>query len=51
MNPCIYVYKENIKYDGSPDKLKLRIVVIGDLKNKYLIGDTWSPTSSINTFK
>ena len=34
------VYKANIKYDGSLDKFKLITVVIGYLKNKYLIGYT-----------
>ena len=41
VNPCMDVHKENIQYDGSLDKLKLIIVVKGDLQNKYLIGDTW----------
>ena len=34
VNPCLDLKKENIKSDGSIDKLKLRIVVRGDLKNK-----------------
>ena len=29
--PFMAVYKANIQYDGSLDKLKLRIVVRGDL--------------------
>ena len=41
VTPCIYVYKANIQYDGSLDKLKLRIEVRGDLQNKELVGDTW----------
>ena len=45
------VYKAKIKYDGSLDKLNLRIVVREDLKNKELVGDTWSPTSSTRTLK
>ena len=45
------VYKYNIKYDGSLNKLKLRIVVRGDLQNKELVGDTWPPTASIRTLK
>ena len=36
------VYKANINSDGSLDRLKLRVVVRGDLQNKELIGDTWS---------
>ena len=45
------VYKAKIQSDGSIDNLKLRIVVIVDLKNKELVGDTWSPTASIRTLK
>ena len=37
--------------DGSLDKLKLRILVIGYLKNKELVGDTWSPTASTRALK
>ena len=44
-------YKENIQPDGSLDKLKLRIVVRGDLQNKNVILDNWSPTSSMITLK
>ena len=35
------VYKASIQSDGSIEKLKLRIVVRGDLQNKELVGDTW----------
>ena len=31
---CMDVYKAKNQFDGSLDKLKLRIVVIGDLRNK-----------------
>ena len=51
VTPCMDVYKANIQYDGSLDKLKLRIVVRGDLQNKEMAGDTWSPTASIRTLK
>ena len=34
VTPCMDVYKANIQYDGILDKLKLRIVVRGDLQNK-----------------
>ena len=43
VTPCMDVYKAKIQSDGSLDKLKLRILVRGDLKNKELVGDTWSP--------
>ena len=45
------VYKAKIQSDGSLDKLKLIIVVRGDLKNKEMVGDTWSPTASMRTLK
>ena len=40
-----------IQSDGSLDKLNLRIVVRGDLQNKEIVGDTWSPTASMRTLK
>ena len=43
------VYKAKIQSDGSLDKFKLRIVVIGDMQNKEMVGDTWSPTASMRT--
>ena len=51
MTPCMDVYKSKIKSYGSLDKLKLGIVVRGDLQNKELVGDTWSPTASMRTLK
>ena len=48
---CMDVYKEKNQYDGSLDKLELIIVVRGDIQNKELVGDTWSPTSSMRTLK
>ena len=51
MTPCMYVYKAKIQSDGSLDKLKLRIMFIGDLQNKELVGDTWSPTASMRSLK
>ena len=51
VTPCMDVYKAKIQYDGSLYKLKLRIVVKGDLQNKELVGDTWSPTSSMKNLK
>ena len=51
LTPCMDVYKAKIQYDGSLDKLKLRIVVRGYLKNKELVGDTWSPTACMRTLK
>ena len=51
VTPCMDVYKAKIQSDGSIDKLKLRIVVRGNLQNKEMVGDTWSPTASMRTLK
>ena len=51
VTPCMDVYKAKIQSDGSLDKLMLRIVVRGDLQNKEMVGDTWSPTASMRTLK
>ena len=51
VKPCIDVYKEKIQSDGSIEKLKLIILVRGDLQNKEIIGDTWYPTASMSTMK
>ena len=32
--PCIDVYRDKIQYDGSLYKLKLRILVRGNIQNK-----------------
>ena len=45
------VYKANIQSDRILDKIKLIIMVRGDLQNKELVGDTWSPTASMGTLK
>ena len=51
MTPCMAVYKAKSQSDGSFDKLKLRIVVKGDWHNKELVGEIWSPTSSMSNLK
>ena len=51
MTPCMDVYKAKIQYCGSLDKLKLRILVRGDMQNKELVGDTWSPIASMSNLK
>ena len=48
---CMDVYKAKIQYNGTLDKLKLIIVVRGDLQNNEMIGDTWYPTSSMRNIK
>ena len=37
VTPCMDVYMAKIQSDGSLDKLKLRIVVRGDLQNKEMV--------------
>ena len=51
VTPCMDVYKAKVQYDGSLDKLKLRILVRGYFQNKEMVGDTWSPTASMKTLK
>ena len=51
MTPCMDVYKAKIQSDVSLDKLRLIIVVRGDLHNKELVGNAWSPTASVRTLK
>ena len=51
MTPCIDFYKAKIQSDGSLYKLKFTIAVRGYLKNKELVGDTWSPTAYMRTLK
>ena len=51
VTPCMDVYKAKIQSDESIDKLKLRIVVRGDLQNKEMVGYPWSPTASTRTLK
>ena len=41
VTPFMDVYKEKNQSDGSLDKLKLNILVRGDLQNKEMVGDTW----------
>ena len=51
VNPCMDVYKAKIQSGESLDKLKLRMLVRGDLQNKELVGDTGLPTASMRTLK
>ena len=51
VTPFMDVYKEMFHSDSSLEKLKLIIVVRGDLHNKEIIGDTWAPTESMSTLK
>jgi hypothetical protein len=40
------IFKVKIKSDGSLDKLKMHMVVQGDLQDKNITEDKWSPTAS-----
>ena len=48
MHVCL---KSKIQSDGSIDKVKLIIVVRGNMQNKELVGDTWSPIASMSNLK
>ena len=48
---CMDVYKAKIQSYGTLNKLKLIIVVRGYLKNKEIVGYTWSPTASMRNLK
>ena len=41
LTPWMHVHKEKNQSDGSLNKLRLRILVRGYLRNKELVGDTW----------
>ena len=51
VTPYIDIYKINIQYDGSLDKLKLITIIRGYFNNKEMIGDTWASTASTITMK
>ena len=51
VTPCMDVYTAKIQSDGSIDKLKFIIVVIGDFQSKEIIGYTWYLTESTRTLK
>jgi hypothetical protein len=49
--PVMEIFKVKVKSDGSLDKLKTRMVVRGDLQNKNITEDKWSPTASFRSLK
>ena len=51
MTPFVDIYNVNIQYYGSIEKLKLIIVVRGDLQDTEMIGDTWYTISSMRNVK
>jgi hypothetical protein len=44
--PAMEIFKVKVKSNGSLDKLKTRLVVRGDLQDKNITEDKWSPTAS-----
>jgi hypothetical protein len=49
--PVMETFKVKVKSDGSLDKLKCRLVVRGDLQDKNITEDKWSPTASFRSLK
>jgi len=49
--PVMETFKVKVKSDGSLDKLKCRLVVRGDLQDKNIMEDKWSPTASFRSLK
>jgi len=49
--PVMETFKVKVKSDGSMDKLKMRLVVRGDLQDKNITEDKWSPTASFRSLK
>jgi hypothetical protein len=49
--PVMETFKVKVKSDGSLDKLKMRLVVRGDLQDKNITEDKWSPTASFHSLK
>jgi len=47
--PVMETFKVKVKSDGSLDKLKTRLVVRGDLQDKNITKDKWSPTASFRS--
>jgi hypothetical protein len=49
--PVMETFKVKVKSDGSLDKLKCRLVVRGDLQDKNITENKWSPTASFRSLK
>jgi hypothetical protein len=49
--PVMETFKVKVKSDGSLDKLKARLVVRGDLQDKNITEDKWSPTATFCSLK
>ncbi len=51
VTPTMETNRVKLGSDGKLDKLKVRVVVRGDLQNKTLTEDKWSPTASFCAMK
>ncbi|MGH7974584.1 MAG: hypothetical protein ACREBR_03580 [bacterium] len=51
VTPCMDTYRAKLKSNGTLDKLKVRIVVRGDLQKQQSHEDTWSPTASVKLLR
>jgi hypothetical protein len=49
--PVMETFKVKVKSNGSLDKLKCRLVVRGDLQDKNIMEDKWSPTTLFPSLK
>jgi hypothetical protein len=49
--PVMEIFKVKVKSDGLLDKLKMRLVVWGDMQDKTITEDKWSPTASFRSLK
>jgi hypothetical protein len=49
--PVMEIFKVKVKGNGSLDKLKTQLVVMGDLQDKNITEDKWSPTASFRSLK
>ncbi len=49
--PTMETYRIKLRSDGTLDKLKTRIVVRGDLQNKEISEDKWSPMAFMRAMK
>jgi hypothetical protein len=49
--PVMETFRDKVKSDGSLDKLKTQLVVRGDLQDKNITEDKWSPTASFRSLK
>jgi len=49
--PVMETFKVKVRSDGSLDKLKMQLVVRGDLQDKNITEDKWSPSASFRSLK